>query len=127
MVYDTNTEEHIDNAIRQFKHKKDELWSHQTKAALITLRKSFIENQKRHNYNNEYERLIGVLTNKAITHSGNTAQLESRVKQLETLGARAVTGLNGNKTNQTYDEMILFNYIKAYTATSYIQSLNPFA
>ncbi len=64
-----------------------------------------MENQKRHNYNNEYERLIGVLTNKAITHSGNTEQLENRVKQLETLGARAVTGLNGNKKNQTYDEI----------------------
>ena len=105
MVYDKNTEKHIDNAIRHFKRKKDELEAHQTKAALITLRKSFIENQKRHNYNNEYERLIGVLTNKAITHSGNTVQLESRVKQLETLGARAVTGLNGNKEKQTYDEI----------------------
>jgi len=104
-VYDKNTEKHIDNAIRHFKRKKDELEAHQTKAALITLRKSFIENQKRHNYNNEYERLIGVLTNKAITHSGNTEQLENRVKQLETLGARAVTGLNGNKKKQTYDEI----------------------
>ena len=61
-----------DNAIKHFKRKKDELEAHQTKAALITLRKSFIENQKRHNYNNEYERLIGILTNKSITHSANT-------------------------------------------------------
>ena len=105
MVYDKNTEKHIDNAIRHFKRKKDELEAHQTKAALITLRKSFIENQKRHNYNNEYERLIGVLTNKAITHSGNKAQLETRVKQLEQMGARAVTGLNGSKKKQTYDEI----------------------
>ena len=105
MVYDKNTEKHIDNAIRHFKRKKDELEAHQTKAALITLRKSFIENQKRHNYNNEYERLIWVLTNKAITHSGNKAQLESRVKHLESLGARAVTGLNGSKKKQTYDEI----------------------
>ena len=105
MVYDKNTEKHIDNAIRHFKRKKDELEAHQTKTALITLRKSFIENQKRHNYNNEYERLIGVLTNKAITHSGNKAQLETRVKQLEQMGARAVTGLNGSKKKQTYDEI----------------------
>ena len=97
MVYDKNTEKHIDNAIKHFKRKKDELEAHQTKASLITLRKSFIENQKRHNYNNEYERLIGVLTNKAITHSGTNKQLEERVKQLGEMGARAVTGLNGNK------------------------------
>jgi len=105
MVYDKNTEKHIDNAIRHFKRKKDELEAHQTKAALITLRKKWIENQKRHNYNNEYERLIGILSNKAITHSGNTEQLENRVKQLEQMGARAVTGLNGNKKKQTYDEI----------------------
>ena len=106
MVYDKNTEKHIDNAIRHFKRKKDELEAHQTKAALITLRKSFIENQKRHNYNDEYERLIGILSNKAITHAGNTEQLENRIKQLEQMGARAVTGLNGNKKKQTYDEIM---------------------
>ena len=105
MVYDKYTEKHIDNAIKHFKRKKDELEAHQTKAALITLRKKWIENQKRHNYNNEYERLIGILSNKAITHSGNTEQLENRVKQLEQMGARAVTGLNGNKKKQTYDEI----------------------
>ena len=105
MVYDKNTEKHIDNAIRHFKCKKDELEAHQTKAALITLRKSFIENQKRHNYNNEYERLIGVLTSKAITHSANTSQLESRMKQLETLGSKAVTGIDPRK-KETYDEIM---------------------
>ena len=105
MTYDKNTEKHIDNAIRHFKRKKDELEAHQTKAALITLRKKWIENQKLHNYNNEYDKLIGVLTNKAITHSGNTEQLENRVKQLEQMGARAVAGLNGNKKKQTYDEI----------------------
>ena len=45
------------------------------------------------------------MTNKTITHSGNKAQLETRVKQLEQMGARAVTGLNGNKKKQTYDEI----------------------
>ena len=53
MVYDKNTEKHIDNAIKHFKRKKDELEAHQTKTALITLRKSIIESQKRRNYNNE--------------------------------------------------------------------------
>ena len=105
MVYDKNTEKHIDNAIKHFKRKKNELEAHQTKAALITLRKSFIENQKRHNYNNEYERLIGVLTSKAITHSANTSQLESRMKQLETLGSKAVTGIDPRK-KETYDEIM---------------------
>ena len=105
MVYDKNTEKHIDNAIRHFKRKKDELEAHQTKASLITLRKTIIENQKRHNYNNEYQRLIGILSNKAITHSANSDQLESRIKHLESLGARAVTSLNGNKKKQTYDEI----------------------
>ena len=104
MVYDKNTEKHIDNAIRHFKRKKDELEAHQTKAALITLRKKWIENQKRHNYNNEYERLIGILSNKAITHSGNKKQLKERIKTLENLGASALTGLDPRK-KETYDEI----------------------
>ena len=105
MVYDKYTEKHIDNAVKHFKRKKDELEAHQTKASLIMLRKSFIENQKRHNYNNEYERLIGVLTNKAITHSANKTQLESRMKVLETLGSKAVTGIDPRK-KETYDEIM---------------------
>jgi len=105
MVYDKNTEKHIDNAIRHFKRKKDELEAHQTKASLITLRKTIIENQKRHNYNNEYQRLIGILSNKAITHSANSDQLESRIKTLEHLGASALAGLDPRK-KQTYDEIM---------------------
>ena len=106
MVYDKNTEKHIDNAIRHFKCKKDELEAHPTIAALITFRKSNIEKQKRHSHNNEYEILISILTNKAITHIGNSDQLESMIKPLETLGARAVTSFNGDNKQQTYDEIM---------------------
>ena len=106
MVYDKYTEKHIDNAIKHFKRKKDELEANTFAWWSIMLRKSILENQKRHNYNNEYERLIGVLSNKAITHSANKSQLESRVKELEQLGARAVTGLNGSKKRETYDEIM---------------------
>ena len=105
MVYDIYTAKHINNAIDKFKRKQKELDIHQTKPGLIKLRNSFIENQKRHNYNNEYERLICVLTSKAITHSANTSQLESRMKQLETLGSKAVTGIDPRK-KETYDEIM---------------------
>ena len=105
MVYDKYTEKPIDKAIEKFKRKQKELEIHQTKPALIKLRNSYIENQKRHNYNNEYERLIGVLINKAITHSANKSQLESRVKVLETLGSKAVTGIDPRK-KETYDEIM---------------------
>ena len=103
-MYDKYTEKAIDKAIQGFKRRKDELEIHATKPALIKLRNSFIENQKRHNYNNEYERLIGVLTNKAITHSGNSNQLKDRIKTLEHLGSKAVTGIDPRK-KQTYDEI----------------------
>ena len=105
MVYDTYTAKHINNAIDKFKRKQKELEIRQTKPGLIKFRNSIIDNQKRHNYNNEYERLIGVLTNKAITHSANTSQLESRMKQLETLGSKAVTGIDPRK-KETYDEIM---------------------
>ena len=104
MVYDAYTAKHINNAIDKFKRKQKELDIH-TKPALIKLRNSFIENQKRHNYNNEYERLVGILSNKAITHSANKSQLESRVKVLESLGSKAVTGIDPRK-KETYDEIM---------------------
>ena len=103
-MVDKNTQKHLDNYIKHFKRKKDELESHQTKAALITLRKDWIANQNKHNYNNEYERLIGILSNKTITHSGNKKQLEDRIKHLEHLGSIAVTGIDPRK-KQTYDEI----------------------
>ena len=105
MVYDTYTAKRINNAIDKFKRKQRELEIHQTKPGLIKLRNSFIDNQKRHNYNNEYERLIGLLTNKAITHSANKSQLESRMKHLESLGSKAVTGIDPRK-KETYDEIM---------------------
>ena len=104
MVYDKYTEKAIDKAIQCFKRKKDELNIRSKKPALIKLRNSFIENQKRHNYNMEYERLISVLNNTVITHSGNKAQLKERIKTLETLGSKAVTGIDPRK-RQTYDEI----------------------
>ena len=55
-------------------------------------------------WRNPYERLISVLTNKAITHSANKAQLKERMKALENLGSKAVTGIDPRK-KQTYDEI----------------------
>ena len=104
MVYDRYTQNAVNKTIEQLSRKKKEYEVRQTKPALIKLRNSFIENQKRHNYNTEYERLIGVLTNKAITHSGNNKQLEERMKKLENLGSKAVTGIDPRK-KQTYDEI----------------------
>ena len=100
-----NIEKHIDNSIRHVEKKKDEFEGHQTKASSSTIRNNMIANQKRHNDDNEYERLICVLTNTAIIHLANRDQLENRRKQLENLGARAAGRLNGNK-KQTHEQII---------------------
>ena len=104
MVYDKYTENAINKYINKFERKKKELEIHETRPALIKLRNSFIANQKRHNYNMEYERLVGILSNKTITHSANKAQLKDRIKTLEHLGSSAVTGIDPRK-KQTYDEI----------------------
>ena len=104
MVYDKYTENAINKYINKFERKKKELEVHQTKPALIKLRNSFIANQKKHNYNMEYERLIGLLSNKTITHSANKTQLNDRMKKLEILGSLAVTGIDPRK-RQTYEEI----------------------
>ena len=104
MVYDRYTEKAIDKYINKFERKKKELEIHETRPALIKLRNSIIASQKKHNYNMEYERLIGILSNKTITHSANKAQLEGRMKNLEHLGSTAVTGIDPRK-RQTYEEI----------------------
>ena len=45
-----------------------------------------------------------MLSNKTITHSGNTAQLDLRIKTLEHLVSTAVTGIDPRK-RQTYEEV----------------------
>ena len=105
MVYDRHTQNAVNKTIEQLSRKKKEYEVRQTKPALIKLRNSFIENQKRHNYNNEYERLIGILSNKVITHSGNNKQLNERMKTLENLGSKAVTGIDPRK-KQSYSEIM---------------------
>ena len=104
MVYDKYTENAINKYINKFKRKKEELEARQTKPALIKITNAWIANQKKHNYNMEYERLVGILSNKTITHSANKAQLKDRIKTLEHLGSSAVTGIDPRK-KQTYEEI----------------------
>ena len=104
MVYDKYTEKAIDKGVQNLRRTNSELEVRQAQPALIRITNAWVANQKRHNYNNEYERFICILSNKAITHSGNTAQLKERVKTLESLGASALTGIDQRK-RQTYDEI----------------------
>ncbi len=98
-MYDRYTKNAINTYINKFERKHKEIRIHETRPALMTLRNSYIANKKRHNKNYEYKRVIGILSNKTITHSANKAQLESRIKTLEHLGSTAVTSIDPRKTS----------------------------
>ncbi len=58
--------------------------AHKTRQALVELRKDWVINQKKNNYRNEYQRLIGELSNSRLP--GKTvANIQSRMKHLQTL------------------------------------------
>ena len=111
MVYDRNTENAIQKYSEKLQRKSTELSNHQNRTPLTKLRNSWIAKQKSHNSNTEYERLIGVLSNKVITHTADVSQLNSRIKTLEHLGARAVTGIDPTK-KQSYED--IKNELKIY-------------
>ena len=99
-----NVDKHIINYLHHFKRQQKIFDAHATKASSVILRKKFLDDQKRTNYQNEYDRIRGELSSTAVTNThGTKAHLENRVRQLERLGASATQHMNGKK--HTYDDL----------------------
>ena len=84
---------HITNKLNYFKQLQRQLDAHITKQASINLRKEWLEKQKTINYVNEYDRIRGLISQNLVKHQSITG-LEHRKKHLESLGVRALDGLN---------------------------------
>ena len=68
----------------QVKAKND---AHRTKAVSTHLRKEYLEKQERNDYQNEYDRIRGLISqSKTVNH----APLLERKKKLEGLGAQII-------------------------------------
>ena len=86
----------MDKYINQLQHNKKLFDGKRAKASLISLRNKWQNQQVRTNYQNEYDRIRGILTNSALPGVTKDS-LNQRVKKLEEMGI----------TNK-YDTMPLF-------------------
>ena len=84
-------DKHIANHLHYYKHLQKVLDAHKTKTSSITLRKQWLDNQKTLNYQNEYDRIRGLLSKSVVGRTeGTTDHLKAKAQELERLGAKAV-------------------------------------
>jgi len=91
-----NLDQAIENQLNYYKRQRNIIKAHHTKASLISLRKDWLDRQTKTNYQGEYDRIRGVLTNSVLP--GVTK--DSLNKRVETLKKMGVT--------DKYDTMPLF-------------------
>ena len=91
-----NLEQAIGNQLNYYKRQRNIIKAHQTKASLISLRKDWLDKQSKTNYQNEYDRIRGILMN-SVLPGVTKDSLDERVKTLQKMGV----------TNK-YDTMDLF-------------------
>ena len=73
------------NFLHNMKRERNILKARETKASLITLRKHILDKQTRDNYQNEYDRIRGLLENSMLP-GVSKKYLEDRVEKLKKLG-----------------------------------------
>ena len=79
----------ITKQLAYYKRVQKEIDARKTKASLIMLRKQWIEKQNINNYQNEYDRIRGIL-NTSVTGELTNDKLNARKVKLEQLGARII-------------------------------------
>jgi hypothetical protein len=79
----------IKNRLRYYKRVQNDIDAHKTKASLVSLRKHWLERQKVHNYQNEYDRIRGIL-DQSVTGALTNDLLNKRKTELERFGAKIV-------------------------------------
>ena len=70
--------------LNNMKRQRDILKARQTKAALVSLRKQWIDNQNRNNYQSEYDRIKSLLQDSMLKGTSKK-HIEDRVKTLENM------------------------------------------
>ena len=93
MTSSKDMQRHITNKLHYFKNLQKQLDAHATKVASIRLRKEWLEKQKKINYQNEYDRIRGMISENVVKGK-SIASLDARKKRLEELGALAVGSIS---------------------------------
>ena len=89
MTHSKGMQRHITNKLHYFKNLQKQLDAHATKVSSIRLRKEWLEKQKIMNYQNEYDRVLGMISQNTLKGK-SIASFDDRKKHLEKLGAIAV-------------------------------------
>ena len=79
----------ITNNLAYYKRVQKEIDARKTKASLILLRKQWIDKQNINNYQNEYDRIRGILSN-SVTGELTNDKLNKRKVDLEKMGAKII-------------------------------------
>ena len=79
----------IKNNLAYYKRVQSDIDARKTKASLIMLRRQWVEKQKITNYQNEYDRIRGILSN-SVTGELTNDKLNKRKVDLEKMGAKII-------------------------------------
>ena len=84
---------HLEDSVRNrfdyWKRVKNTMEMHETKQKSILFRKQILDDRVRANYQNEYERLRGVIAHTVVPEQ-TRQRLINRIGQLQNLGAQAL-------------------------------------
>ena len=82
----------IKHNLSYYKQVHEELKARKTKSALIHLRKNWLEKQRVANYQNEYDRIRGILSN-SVSGQLTKDRLNERKLILEKMGAHIIDNI----------------------------------
>ena len=87
----TKLQQSIKNNLNYYEIVQKQLDAHQTKTSSIQIRKKWLERQKLNNYQNEYDRIRGLIEQNVVKHGDHSLDgLKKRACELKKLGARVI-------------------------------------
>ena len=84
MVKSNDVDKHIASKIKYFENLKKQLDFQSTKASSIALRTKWLQKQKQMNYNNEYDRIRGIMEQNNVKEA-TVENLKRRRKEIENI------------------------------------------
>ena len=87
----TKLQQSIKNNLNYYEIVQKHLDGHQTKVASSQIRKTMLERQNVHNYQNEYDRRTGLIAQNVVKHGDHSLDgLRKRAKKIKDLGAKVI-------------------------------------
>ena len=93
-VLNDKLQDAIKNNLNYYETLQKKLDVHQTKAASIQIRKQWLQRQKISKYQNEYDRIRGLISQNIVKHGPNSVEaLKERAKKVKGLGAITIDSI----------------------------------